>query len=179
MTDTATKPPTVFQCLNDAVSSLGYVGKDGHNDNQGFSFRSIDGVVGATRLPLFEHGLSLIPSFKSLEQTDYVKDDGRVSHRSVLEGTFRVVGPGGDEFQFTMIGEAMDTEGRASNKATSAATKNAMIRLLQIGSGGDDGDQSDAVPHQRQASTPRPYQAPRPAQGGGNAGGSLAATVAG
>ena len=51
-----------------------------------------------------------------------------------------LIGPAGDSFTFTTIGEGMDTEGRASNKAMSAATKNAYLRLLQIGAGGEDGD---------------------------------------
>ena len=155
MTDTTL--PTVYEALNDAIVNLGYVAADGTNANQGFAFRSIDGVVGATRGVMNAAGISLIPSFKSLDQIDYVKEGGRIAHRAILEGTFRVVGPAGDDFEFTTVGEAMDTEGRASNKAMSAATKNALIRLFQIGAGSDDGDGSDAVAH-----APTPQAAPRP-----------------
>ena len=132
MTDTET-PVNVYEALNRAIDSLGFVAPDGLNTNQGFSFRSIDGVVGAIRPVLIEHGLTIIPSFQSLEQIDYAKPDAKVHHRSVLQATFRVIGPDGSEFEFTTVGEAMDTEGRASNKAMSAATKNAYIRLFQIG----------------------------------------------
>ena len=143
MTDTT---PNVYQALNNAIDSLGFVAPDGLNTNQGFSFRSIDGVVGAVRPHLIQHGLTIIPSFTSLEHHDYPKDGGRVAHRAILQGEFTVIGPDGSNFSFTTIGEAMDTEGRASNKAMSAATKNAYIRLFQIGSGSDDGDSADAVP---------------------------------
>ena len=157
MSDTALDTaPTVYESLNDAIAMLGYVAPDGTNTNQGFSFRSIDGVVGAVRTVLVNHGLTIIPSFESLEQIDYRKDDGRISHRAILLGTFTVVGPSGDTFSFTTIGEAMDTEGRASNKAMSAATKNAYLRLFQIGAGSDDGDGTDAVPHAAPARTAPP-----------------------
>lgn len=179
--------PTVYEALNDAIASLGYVRPDGTNTNQGFAFRSIDGVVGAVRPILTNHALTIIPSFESLEQTDYPKADGRVSHRSVLLGTFTVVGPTGDNFKFTTVGEAMDTEGRASNKAMSAATKNAYLRLFQIGAGSDDGDGADAIPHTAPARATAPAApsnlgdrvanaagaAPAqaaPAQGGGDSG---------
>ena len=189
MTDTL---PNVHDALLGAIAALGYVGADGRNANQGFAFRSIDGVVGATRPVLNAAGISLIPSFKSLEQIDYTRSDGKISHRAILEGTFTVRGPAGDSFEFTTIGEAMDTEGRASNKAMSAATKNALIRLFQIGAG-DDSDRADdayhppappqnarSQPQQQaqapatvgdriQAAAPRP-QAPPPVQQGQDSG---------
>ena len=164
MSDTTT--PTVYEALNDAIASVGFVGADGTNQHQGFAFRSIDGVVGAVRAPLNAAGLSLIPSFKSLDQIDYTRADGKITHRAILEGSFRVVGPAGDSFEFTTIGEAMDTEGRASNKAMSAATKNALIRLLQIGAG-DDGDGADTYHAPAAAAAPRP---PAAAPQGGLAG---------
>ena len=168
MTD-AEAVPTVYEALTRAIDSLGFVAPDGLNTNQGFSFRSIDGVVGAVRPVLIQHNLTIIPSFESLEQIDYPKSDGRVYHRSVLLGTFTVIGPDGSNFAFTTVGEAMDTEGRASNKAMSAATKNAYIRLFQIGSGSDDGDGSDTVPAQapRAASAPASDLAGRVAAAGG------------
>ena len=174
MTDTTL--PTVYEALNDAIASVGFVGADGTNQHQGFAFRSIDGVVGAVRAPLNAAGLSLIPSFKSIDQIDYTRADGKITHRAILEGSFRVVGPAGDSFEFTTIGEAMDTEGRASNKAMSAATKNALIRLLQIGAG-DDGDGADTY-HAPAAAAPRaaaPQAAPQAGLAGRVAGAAPAA----
>src|ERR1035437_3293138 len=154
---TPTTGPTVYEALRGAIAAVGGVDKDGFNTNQSLAFRSIEGTVAATRPALLGHQISLIPSFSFINSSDWDRGEGKSPlHRSELIGTFRVIGPSGDEFQFDTIGEAVDTEGRASNKAMSASTKNALLRLLQIGSG-EDGDAHDAYP-----SAPAQPRQPRP-----------------
>ena len=158
---TPTTGPTVYEALRGAIAAVGGVDKDGFNTNQSFAFRSIEGTVAATRQALLDHQISLIPSFSFINSSDWDRGEGKSPlHRSELIGTFRVIGPSGDEFQFDTIGEAVDTEGRASNKAMSASTKNALLRLLQIGSG-EDGDAHDAYPSA--PAQPRQQQQARPA----------------
>jgi hypothetical protein len=143
---TATTGPTVYEALRGAVAAVGNVDKDGLNTHQNFAFRSIEGTVAATRQALLDHQISLIPSFSPLASSDWDRGEGKAPmHRTELLGTFRVVGPSHDEFSFDTIGEAVDYEGRTANKAMSAATKNALLRLLQIGSG-DDSDTSAQHP---------------------------------
>ena len=147
---------TVHEAINRVVQDVGGVGRDGYNEHQKFSFRSIEGTVNAIRPSLLQHGLTIIPVYKSLDHTDYTRDDGKVVHRAVLEGNFQITGPGGDETFVTTIGEATDMEGRATNKAMSAAFKYALLQTFQIGSG-EDGDATDHAPQVRNsAPAPRP-----------------------
>src|ERR1035437_9663470 len=116
---TATAPTvTVYEALRGAVAALSDVEKDGYNKNQSFAFRSIEGTTAATRLALLENHISLIPSFTSIEQSDWDRGEGKAPmHRSILDCLFKVVGPAGDAFEFHTIGEAVDYEGRSSNKS--------------------------------------------------------------
>jgi hypothetical protein len=155
MTDTSTREMTIHEALREVVNAVGSVGRDGYNQNQSFAFRSIEGIVNATRAPLYNFGVTVIPTYRSLEQTDHVKSDGRILHRAVLEGTFEFVGPAGDSVSVVTIGEGTDLEGRSNNKAQSASLKYALVQALQIGSGED----SDSHQNESQVqSAPRPQQ---------------------
>lgn len=159
VTQVVSDSPTVYEALRGAIAAVGGVDKDGFNEHQSFAFRSIEGTVAATRQALLDHQISLIPSFSLIKSSDWDRGEGKSpSHRTELAGTFRVVGPSGDEFSFDTIGEAVDTEGRSANKAMSAATKNALLRLLQIGSG-EDGDAQDQHQPTYQAPPAQPRQA--------------------
>ena len=162
MTVEILEPITVHEAISRVINDVGGVARDGYNDHQKFAFRSIEGTVNAVRPALLEHGLTVVPSYKSIAHTDYTRDDGKVVHRAVLEGTFQVTGPGGDDVFVTTIGEATDMEGRASNKAQSAALKYALLQLFFIGSG-EDGDAADHAPQTRAPSAQ--VRAPQPPPG--------------
>ena len=152
--------PSVYEALRGAVAAVGGVDKDGFNKHQSFAFRSIEGTVDATRQALLDHQISLIPSFAMLNSSDWDRGEGKAPmHRTELIGTFRVIGPCHDEFSFDTIGESVDYEGRTANKAMSAATKNALLRLLQIGVG-EDSDAS--AQHPSQPTQPQPQPQPQP-----------------
>jgi hypothetical protein len=169
---------TVHEAISRVVQDVGGVGRDGYNEHQRFSFRSIEGTVNAIRPSLLQHGLTIVPTYKSVAHTDYTRDDGKVVHRAVLEGTFQITGPNGDDTFVTTIGEATDMEGRATNKAMSAAFKYALLQTFQIGSG-EDGDASDHAPQVRTAA-PRPQASiQRPAPAASSPADRIAARAAG
>ena len=137
------EPITVFEAINRVVTDVGNVGRDGYNEHQRFSFRSLEGTVNAVRDSLIQHGITIVPSYRSVEQTDLpAAPDRPVQHRSIVEGEFLITGPDGSDVTVTTIGEAMDTQGRATNKAMSAAFKYALLQTFKIASG-DDGDATD------------------------------------
>src|ERR1035437_1408017 len=104
---TPTTGPTVYEALRGAIAAVGGVDKDGFNTNQSFAFRSIEGTVAATRQALLDHQISLIPSFSFINSSDWDRGEGKSPlHRSELIGTFRVIGPSGDEFRGVRAGGA-------------------------------------------------------------------------
>lgn len=159
--DTQQREMTVHEALREVVNAVGGVGRDGYNANQNFAFRSIEGTVNATRQQLYNFGVNYIPRYRSLEQTDHVKQDGRVLHRAVLEGSFEFVGPAGDSVTVVTIGEGTDLEGRSNSKAQSAALKYALVQALQIGSG-EDGDSYQGESQAQSAPRPQQYNPAQP-----------------
>ena len=154
---TAAEPITVHEAINRVIEDVGNVERDGFNTNQNFGFRSIEGTVNAVRPALLQHGLTIVPSYRSIGNTDYERADGRVVHRSIVEGSYLITGPQGDDTTAVTIGEATDMEGRATNKAQSAAFKYMLLQTFKIGSG-EDGDATDHAPQTR-----APSQQTRPA----------------
>ncbi len=151
-TFTAFPPPPVTQLLSRVMRDVTVVGKEGHNSQQDYNFRGIDGVINAVGPAFRTHGIVVMP-----EQREYVASTVEVGKNRTQMAHVRVTvayhfhGPAGDELVAVVDGEAMDSGDKACAKAYSVAYRIALLQVLAIPTHQRDPDEdsytrSDAPP---------------------------------
>lgn len=129
------------------LSKIG-VGKDKKNSQQGFMYRGVDDAMNALSPLLSKHGLVILPRVTKREVIErqsksggalfYVTLDMEFDFVAAEDGSKHVVGP--------VIGEAMDSGDKASNKAMSIAYKYACFQAFCIPTEADN--DPDATTHE-------------------------------
>jgi len=179
----------VYEAITKITAALAKEGipKERRNQQQGFFFRGIDDVYGALSPLLSEHHLCIIPRVVRRECVERQSKTGGVLFSVTVEVEFDLVSSLDDSRHTArVIGEAMDSGDKATNKAMSIAYKYLAFQVFVIPVEGEDADpdasshevasrrsQSDAPPVRhpaappvhRPAPAPAPPPAPRPAAG--------------
>lgn len=128
------------------MSRMG-ISKDHRNAQQGYSFRGIDDVYRALSPLLARHRLCILP--RVVEQTVVerpTQKGGMLFYTTVKMDFDFVSADDGTKHTVTMIGEAMDSADKSSNKAQSAAYKYACFQAFCIPTEGDN--DADATTHE-------------------------------
>jgi len=110
------------------------IGKDKRNQQQNFNYRGVDDVMNALAPLLSHHGLLVLPRVTKREVVErqsakgnalfYVTVDMEFDFIAAEDGSKHTVGP--------IVGEAMDSGDKASNKAMSIAYKYACFQAFCI-----------------------------------------------
>lgn len=140
---------SVYKAIVAVMSDLSKVGlaKDKKNSQQGFMYRGVDDAMNALSPLLSKHGLVILPRVTKREVTErqsksggalfYVSLDVEFDFVAAEDGSKHTVGP--------MIGEAMDSGDKASNKAMAIAYKYACFQAFCIPTEADN--DPDATAH--------------------------------
>jgi len=127
---------SVYKAISGVMADLAKIGigKDKTNAQQGFKYRGVDDVMNELAALLPKHGLVVLPRVMKREMIErqsakgnalfYVWLDVEYDFVSVEDGSKHVVGP--------VVGEAMDSGDKASNKAMSIAYKYACFQAFCI-----------------------------------------------
>lgn len=114
------------------------IAKDSKNDQQGYAFRSIDSVYNALAGLLSKHGLCVLPRVKARTVTERINQRGTALFYVVVDVDYDIVSSDdGSKHTISVVGEAMDSGDKATNKAMSAAYKYAAIQAFCIPVEGD------------------------------------------
>ena len=126
----------VYQAINAVQADLSQVGIAKNRTNTqgaGFKFRGIDDVLNALSPLLAKHGLVIIPRVISRACTERASKAGGALFYVTVEAEFDFVSAeDGSKTTARMIGEAMDSGDKATNKAMSAAYKYAAFQTFAI-----------------------------------------------
>ena len=142
------KPPHVYSAIAEVTGKLAKVGigKDRKNDQQGYKFRGIDDVYNALSALISEAKLCLLPRVTSRELTERQTQRGGVLFYVVCGVDFDLISAvDGSKHTVHVIGEAMDSGDKATNKAMSAAYKYMAMQVFCIPTEGDN--DADATTH--------------------------------
>ena len=124
--------------VTEELSKTG-IAKDSKNEQQGYTFRGIDSVLNTLSGLLPKHQLCVLPRVKSRIVTEKVTPRGTTLFYVVLDVDYDFISSlDGSKHTVTVIGEAMDSGDKASNKAMSAAYKYAVIQAFCIPTQGDN-----------------------------------------
>ena len=129
---------TVYQAIAKVQGELAKVGisKDRTADTGSrgtYKFRGIDDIYNAIAPLLSEHGLCILPRVISREVTERQSKTGNALFYIVVDMEFDFVSAAdGSKHTVKMLGEAMDSGDKATNKAMSAAYKYACLQTFCI-----------------------------------------------
>lgn len=138
--------PHVYKAIAQVMSIIGKEGiaKDRKNDQQGYKFRGIDDVYNALAPILSEAQLCILPFVKDRQVLErQTKSGGALFYVTVNVDFALVSAVDGSHHTISVVGEAMDSGDKATNKAMSAAYKYACMQAFCIPTEGDnDADKS-------------------------------------
>lgn len=140
--------PQVYSAIAEVMARMSKVGiaKNNKNAQQGYKFRGIDDFFNALAPFLAESKLLILPRVKSRIVTERETKSGGVLFYVVLDVEFDFVSAiDGSKHTVQVVGEAMDSGDKASNKAMSAAYKYACMEAFCIPTEGDN--DADATTH--------------------------------
>lgn len=131
----------VYKSISNVMEAIGKEGisKVRKNQTQNYLFRGIDDVYNALSPILAKNNLCILPCVieRTCEERKTAKG-GVLFHVTVKINFDFVSAEDGSRHTITMYGEAMDTADKATNKATSAAYKDACVKTFCIPTEGDN-----------------------------------------
>lgn len=125
----------IYGLMANVLSEVENIGKGRVNEGQGYRFRGIDDVYAAVH-PLFaKHKIFTLPRVLAESTSERTTATGTILRFVNLTMAYDFFAPDGSHVTAEVVGEAMDTGDKASNKAMSAAQKYALIQTLCIPTG--------------------------------------------
>jgi len=143
------KPPQVFAAIS---AVMGIMAKEGiskgrRNQQQGYNFRGIDDVYAALCGVMAENKLVILPFVQEMQREERQTQKGGLLNYTILTVDFTLASAvDGSTTTVRMVGEAMDSADKSSNKAQSAALKYAALQVFMIPTEGDN--DADATTHE-------------------------------
>lgn len=141
--------PAVYGAISAVQAALAKVGiqKARKNAQQGYAFRGIDDVYAAIAPLLAEHGLCIIPRVLSRTCSERQTQRGGALFYTCCDVEYTVAAVAdGSTVTARIMGEAMDSGDKSTNKAMSAAYKYLALQLFCIPTEGDN--DADASTHE-------------------------------
>jgi hypothetical protein len=115
------------------MAELDAIGKDRSNtQGAGFKYRGIDDVYNALHVLLAKHGVFTVPQVQDMKREERQSKAGSLLNYTILTIDFKFYAQDGSSVTATMIGEAMDSGDKSSNKAMSVAHKYAFLQVFAI-----------------------------------------------
>lgn len=124
--------PKIYAAISAVMEEVEHIAKNRQGDNIRYKFRGIDDVYHALHSLLAKHKVFTVPQVleeRSEERT--TKSGGHMIYR-ILRIKYIFYTVDGSFIECVVVGEAMDTSDKASNKAMSVAHKYALIQVFAI-----------------------------------------------
>lgn len=153
----------IFELIPKVMAEVGAIEKARKNTQQNYAFRGIDDVFAAFQSPLAKHGVFYIPEVLESAVTERESSAGKTLIYTNLKVAYTFYAPDGSNVRAVVVGEAMDSADKSSNKAMSAALKYALLQIFCVPTESDD---ADAHSHDVRPLA-RPQKAPAAAQAEG------------
>lgn len=132
MSEAVNTCPKIYEAISNVMQSIGAVGKSQKNKTQGYMFRGIDDVMNAVQPAFVNNKVFVVPNVLNEEREEKVTKSGSVLFYARLKVSYRFYTVDGSFVEANVIGEAMDSGDKATNKAMSAAYKYACFQVLSI-----------------------------------------------
>ena len=148
--------PKIYSAIIDAMGQISAVSKSRTNGTQGFAYRGIDDVMNELHGILAKSRIFIVPTVLAEERTTGTTSRGGTMFYTRLKIKFTFYADDGSNVESVVIGEAMDTGDKASNKALSIGLKYALLQVFCIPT--EDDKDPDAVSPDFKPSQNQPSQ---------------------
>ena len=122
----------IYKSIIKVMSEINAIGKDRKNQAQGFQYRGIDDIMNELHGTLAKCGVFVVPEVLEETRTTGKTSRGGDMFYTRLKICFTFYAEDGSNVQSVVIGEAMDTGDKASNKALSVGLKYALLQVFCI-----------------------------------------------
>lgn len=122
----------IYKSIIKVMSEINAIGKDRKNQAQGFQYRGIDDIMNELHGTLAKCGVFVVPNVLEETRTTGKTSRGGDMFYTRLKIRFTFYAEDGSNVQSVVIGEAMDTGDKASNKALSVGLKYALLQVFCI-----------------------------------------------
>lgn len=122
----------IFEAISNVMAEIGAIGKEKKNQQQGFMYRGIDDVMNALQPALVKHRVFIAPEVLSEQREERASKNGGVMFSVRLEISYKFYTIDGSFIETKVIGEAMDSGDKATNKAMSIGYKYACFQVFCI-----------------------------------------------
>ena len=146
--------PAIYKAIIGVMAEINAIGKDRKNQQQGFAYRGIDDVMNELHAALTKNKVFFVPEVLNEERSTGKTRNGGDLFYTRLKIRFTFYTDDGSSVSAVVIGEAMDSGDKASNKALSIGLKYAMLQVFCIPT--EDEKDPDAQSPQPQAGSMKP-----------------------
>lgn len=149
--------PMIYNAIIDAMGQVSAIAKGKRNSTQGFSYRGIDDVMNELHPILAKCGIFIVPTVLDEQRSTGTTSKGGNMFYTRQKIQFTFYAKDGSSIEAVVIGEAMDSGDKASNKALSVGLKYALLQVFCIPTEDDkdpDAEVPDYVPQNQKQSAP-------------------------
>lgn len=150
----------IYKKIIEVMADINAISKGRVNKDQHFVFRGIDDVMNELHGSLSKCGVFVLPKVLEENRSEGKTKSGGTMFYTRLKINFGFYAEDGSHVDAVVIGEAMDTADKASNKALSIGLKYAMLQVFCIPT--EDEKDPDAQSPQPQAGSMKPASKPAP-----------------
>ena len=139
----------IFQRINEVRKKVSYAQKDKAVEGQNYKAVTHDAITALVRNHLIDHGIVIVPRLVSSSTADVGKTKGGttiIRYAARFDIDFVNIDDPEDRLTVPMEAHANDSGDKAPGKATSYATKYAMLKLFSIETG--EGDEGRVEPYE-------------------------------
>lgn len=138
--------PLIYKSIIEVMKETDAIAKNRKNQQQGFQYRGIDDVMNELHDTLAKCGVFVVPNVLSEERTVGKSRNGSDLFYTRQKICFTFYAADGSHIDSIVVGEAMDSGDKGSNKALSIGLKYALMQVFCIPT--EDDKDPDAVTHE-------------------------------
>lgn len=114
------------------MRSVEHVGKDKKNHQQGFNYRGIDDLYNTLHNAFANNGVIIVHEVLDIQREERTSSKGGLLLWTIQKIKFKFMAEDGSFIEAILIGEAMDSSDKGTNKANSVALKYALMQMFLI-----------------------------------------------
>lgn len=122
----------IYESINACMEDIKAIGKNSKNNMQNFMYRGIDDVMNELKPILVKNGVFVVPTVLENTREERVTQKGGLLIYTILKIKYTFYAKDGSYIESIIIGEAMDSGDKSTNKAMSIAMKYALFQIFCI-----------------------------------------------
>ena len=151
----------IYKKIIEVMTDINAISKGRVNKDQHFVFRGIDDVMNELHGSLSKCGVFVLPKVLEENRSEGKTKSGGTMFYTRLKINFGFYAEDGSHVDAVVIGEAMDTADKASNKALSIGLKYAMLQVFCIPTEDDKDPDAESPQPAADSMKPAPKTAPK------------------